>query len=98
MLDLSDRPKRPRPFHVPNGMEVFKSIWVRDDLNGVTKRHVLVYLLSGNQSPSIFNHVAVVFALGDSVRPYSILRFAGLTVTHSAEELHAINLPIRRYG
>lgn len=73
-------------------MEVIKSIWISDDLDRVSCGNIRIDILTNNDSPSVLNYVSVIWALGDGVSPHSLDRFAGLTVTHNAKILHAINL------
>jgi hypothetical protein len=78
-------------------MEVLVGKWISDDLNGVAGRHGSVYFLTTSHNPpTVLNNVSVIRTLSGYGCPDPILSFAGLTETHYAIELHAINLPIRQ--
>lgn len=98
MFDLCNGHKRPRPLHILNGMEVFMGVSIGHDLDRVSEGHIRIDIRALHHSPSVLHYVSVVLSLSNGRGPDSFRRFLRYTVTYFAEKLHAINLPIRRYG
>lgn len=86
--DLSHSPASPRPLQKPDGKEMFASVSIAQDTDGIPDRDVLVDLLDLVQTSGVSNYIAHVLSFHDAIGPNPGLDFHVLFgETYNSQEL-----------